>query len=311
MPAAIAALVFVGLMAAISAYGYRRYVRPARVYDQLGGAVVQSGSALVDLSPHTNDGWTFRILEQIGEKVPISPQDAGVAARYLIAAGYRSDTAIRVYYGIKILCCVLFFIAGLALHTHVSGIRTLQIVFLAAATLAGYFGPNLVLERMVSARQERIRFSLPDVLDLLVICVEAGLGLDQAIQSVARELAGTHKDISEEFNLVTLEMRAGTRRPDALRNLTDRTGEPDLRKLVAILLQTDRFGTSMADSLRSHSDFMRMKRTQEAEERAHKVGVKLIFPIFFFILPSMVLVAAGPAVIQIFRVLRPLLRGIQ
>jgi tight adherence protein C len=206
---------------------------------------------------------------------------------------------------------VLFFIAGLLLHTHVSGIRTLQIVFLAAATLAGYFGPNLVLERMVSARQERIRFSLPDVLDLLVICVEAGLGLDQAIQSVARELAGTHKDISEEFNLVTLEMRAGTRRPDALRNLTDRTGEPDLRKLVAILLQTDRFGTSMADSLRSHSDFMRMKRTQEAEERAHKVGVKLIFPIFFFILPSMVLVAAGPAVIQIFRVLRPLLRGIQ
>jgi tight adherence protein C len=310
MPIAIAAIVFMGLATAISLFGYRRYVRPARVYDQIGGAAVQSRSALVNLSPPTDSGWTIKILEQVGEKIPVSPADAGVATRYLMAAGYRSDAAIRVYYGVKVLCCVLFFVLGLLLHTHVSGIRTLQIVFLIAATLGGYFGPNLVLERLVSARQERLRFSLPDVLDLLVICVEAGQGLDQAVQSVARELAGTHKDISDEFNLVTLEMRAGKRRSDALRNLTERTGEADLRKLVAILLQTDRFGTSMADSLRSHSEFMRMKRTQEAEERAHKVGVKLIFPIFFFILPSIVLVAAGPAVIQIFTVLSPLLRGL-
>ena len=310
MTAAIAAVVFMAIMTAISLYGYRRYVRPARVYDQIGGTAVQSISALVDFSPPAEGGWTVRMLQMVGEKVPVSPQDAGVATRCLISAGYRSDAAVRIYYGAKVVCCVLFFVLGLMLHTHVSGIRILQIVFLIAATAGGYFGPNLLLDRMVSARQQRIRFSLPDVLDLLVICVEAGQGLDQAVQSVARELAGTHNDISDEFKLVTLEMRAGKRRGDALRNLSERTGEPDLRKLVAILLQTDRFGTSMGESLRSHSEFMRMKRTQEAEERAHKVGVKLIFPIFFFILPSIILVAAGPAVIQIFRVLVPLLRTV-
>jgi tight adherence protein C len=309
MAAGLSALIFLCLAAAISLYGYRKYVRPARMVDQLGGAVAAQ-PVLVN-EPMDQGGGVVRVLQLIGEKVPISPQDAGIARRYLIAAGYRSDTALYIYYGAKVACCAAALFVALLLHSSITSIRTLQIAFMIAATAGGYFGPNLVLERLVSLRQERIRFSLPDALDLMVICVEAGLGLDQAVQGVARELAITHKDISDEFNLSTLEMRAGKRRSEALRNLVDRTAEPDLRKLVAVLMQTDRFGTSMADSLRAHSDFMRMKRTQEAEERANKVGVKLIFPIFFFVLPSMIMVAAGPAIIQIFRVLRPLMRGVQ
>ena len=151
--------------------------------------------------------------------------------------------------------------------------------------------------------------SLPDALDLLVVCVEAGLGLDQAISHVSRELHLTHRAISDELGLVTLEMRAGKRRAEALRNLADRTGEAELRKLIATLIQSDRFGTGIAEALRTHSDFMRVRRRQEAEERAGKVGVKLVFPIFFFILPSMLVVSAGPAMLQVFKYLFPMMEN--
>jgi tight adherence protein C len=137
--------------------------------------------------------------------------------------------------------------------------------------------------------------------------MEAGLGLDQAIANVSRELLRTHREISEELGLVTLEMRAGKRRSEALKNLADRSSESELRKLVATMIQADRFGTSIAEALRVHSDFMRVRRRQEAEERAGKVGVKLVFPIFFCILPSMLLVAAGPGLLQLFKGLFPLM----
>ena len=175
---------------------------------------------------------------------------------------------------------------------------------------AGWVLPRFFLEKKVAKRQEILRLSLPDALDLMVVSVEAGLGLDQAIQHVARELHPSHPDLSEEMSLVTLEMRAGKRRSEALRNFAERTGEAEIRKLVAILVQNDRFGTSMGESLRTHSDFMRMRRRQEAEERAGKVGVKLVFPIFFFILPSMLVVAAGPGILQVFKYLFPMMKQI-
>jgi tight adherence protein C len=170
--------------------------------------------------------------------------------------------------------------------------------------------PKFFLEKRVAKRQEIVRLSLPDALDLLVVSVEAGLGLDQAIQHVARELAVSHPELSEDMALVTLEMRAGKRRSDALRNFAERNGEAEIQKLVAILIQNDRFGTSMGESLRQHSDFLRTRRRQEAEERAGKVGVKLVFPIFFFILPSMLIVAAGPGILQIFKYLFPMMKHI-
>jgi tight adherence protein C len=164
---------------------------------------------------------------------------------------------------------------------------------------------------MVGRRQERIRLALPDVLDLMVVCMEAGLGLDQALGNVSRELLRTYPDVSQELALVNLEMRAGKRRVDAMKNLADRADEPELRKLVATLIQADRFGTSLAEALRTHADFLRVRRRQDAEERAGKVGVKLVFPIFFFILPAMLLVAAGPGLLQLFKNLFPMMRGFQ
>jgi len=142
-----------------------------------------------------------------------------------------------------------------------------------------------------------------------VVSVEAGLGLDQAIQHVARELITSHPQLSEELTLVTLEMRAGKRRSDALRHFAERTGEDEIRKLIAILVQNDRFGTSMGESLRAHSDYLRTRRRQEAEERAAKVGVKLVFPIFFFIMPSMVIVTAGPGLLHVFKDLFPMMQN--
>jgi len=304
----VSAILFLSLMGAVTLFGYRRYVRPGRVLDQLGGMTVTSESALI-ASGGPQQSVLVRITQHIGEKVPISPQDVSVARQFLVAAGYRSETAVRIYYGIKVLLCVGLLILAFLFRDVVTSNPVLRMVLVVAAGLAGYFGPSLVLDHLVSARQERLKLSLPDALDLMVVCVEAGLGLDQAIRSVSEELRLTHKEISEELGLVTLEMRAGKRRADSLKNLADRTGEAELRKLVAILIQADRFGTSISDSLRTHSDFMRVRRRQEAEERAAKVGVKLVFPIFFFILPSMLIVAAGPGLLQIFKYLFPLMKN--
>jgi tight adherence protein C len=295
---------FVILMLAISYVGYRHYARPARYYEQLGAAAATVGA---QTGPR-QEGLVVRVIRQIGEKVPISPADVTMTRRYLIAAGFRSDSALPVYYGIKVITGATFFVVALLIRGSIPVIPLLQLLIVAAGGLAGYFAPNLVVEYLVSRRQEALRFSLPDALDLMTVCVEAGLGLDQAILTVSRELEITHRELSEELSLVTLEMQAGKRRAEALRNLADRTGETELRKLIAILIQTDRFGTSMAESLRTHSDFMRIRRRQEAEERAGKVGVKLVFPIFFCIMPAMLVVVAGPGMLQVIKQLFPLMK---
>jgi len=308
MAVLISSILFIFLMGTITIFGYRRYAKPGRVYDQLSAPAPAVGAALMDAPAH--QGAFVRITHQIGEKVPISPQDVSTARRYLVAAGHRSESAIRIYYGIRVVMCVCLLVAAFFLRDMITANPVLRIVIIVAGALAGYFGPSFVLDSMVKARQERIRLALPDALDLMVVSVEAGLGLDQAVRSVSEELKMTHKDVSEELGLVTLEMRAGKRRAEALKNLADRTGEPELRKLVAILIQADRFGTSIAESLRTHSDFLRVRRRQDAEERAGKVGVKLVFPIFFFILPSMLVVAAGPGLLQVFKYLFPMMKSV-
>src|SRR5579859_5461791 len=307
----ISIVLFSLLMAAISYYGYRSYARPGRFYERLGGPVldVEGGVAAAGSLSHTPEvGWVVRVIQQVGEKVPISPDDAGAVRRDLIMAGYRSDTAIKVFSGIKLTLCVLLVICAFALKSEIAN-PVLRIVAIAFAGFMGFYLPGFVLDKKIAKRQETIRLSLPDALDMLVVSVEAGLGLDQALQHVGRELQLTHKELSEELSLVNLEMRAGKRRSEALRNLAERTGEPELQKLVAVLVQTDRFGTSIGDSLRAHSDFLRVKRRQEAEERAGKVGVKLVFPIFFFILPAMLVVAAGPGLLQVFKYLFPMMNS--
>ena len=163
---------------------------------------------------------------------------------------------------------------------------------------------------MAAKRQKEIARGLPNALDLLVVCVESGLGLDQAILQVSKELEHAHPEISEEFGLVNLELKAGKRRVEALRNLAERTGVDDLKKLVAVLIQADRFGTGVAQSLRAHADFMRIQARQVAEEKAAKLGVKLIFPIFFCILPSLFVVTVGPVAMKIMRELIPMMNNI-
>ena len=300
-------LLFLVLMSAIAYFGYRRYARPGRVYEQLGGAATLTTPML---SPQdAGDGMVVKVIQHLGEQVPIDPADASLLRRDLMAAGYRSENALFVYQAARVICVVVLVILALVFRSYLTSNGILAIVIPIGAGMLGFFGPSLYLDHLVSARHERIRMSLPDALDLMVVSVEAGLGLDQAIQYVAKELITTHPDVAEEFQLVNLEIRAGKRRVEALRNLAERTGEAELRKLVAILVQTERFGTSIADSLRTHSDFMRVRRRQEAEERANKVGVKLVFPIFFFILPAMLVVSAGPGLLQVFKFLFPLMRN--
>ena len=300
-------LLFLVLMSAIAYFGYRRYARPGRVYEQLGGEATLTTPML---SPQdAGDGMVVKVIQHLGEQVPIDPADASLLRRDLMAAGYRSENALFVYQAARVICVVVLVVLALVFRSYLTSNGILAIVIPIGAGMLGFFGPSLYLDHLVSARHERIRMSLPDALDLMVVSVEAGLGLDQAIQYVAKELITTHPDVAEEFQLVNLEIRAGKRRVEALRNLAERTGEAELRKLVAILVQTERFGTSIADSLRTHSDFMRVRRRQEAEERANKVGVKLVFPIFFFILPAMLVVSAGPGLLQVFKFLFPLMRN--
>jgi tight adherence protein C len=307
LPILLASFLFLLLMAVISVYGYRAYVRPGRIYDRVGG-MAEAAVAAETVSVKPRD-IVVRVFEQIGEQIPLSPGDQTVTKRELVMAGFRSDGAIRIFFGIKVIFCVVMFFFALTLHRHITENPVLRIVFLVAGTGLGYYAPGMILEKQVKKRQMKLRLSLPDALDMMVVSVEAGLGLDQALQYVAREIEETHPELSDEFSLVGLEMRAGKRRSEALRNLADRTGEEELRKLVAILVQTDRFGTSMGESLRTHSDFMRLRRKQEAEERAAKVGVKLVFPIFLFILPSMMIVAAGPAMLKLFTDLFPMMQS--
>jgi tight adherence protein C len=303
----IALLIFAALMAAISYLGYRFYARPGRLYEQLGGRAVFTMPGVDRLTSEEEPGLMVGVLQQIGEVVPMDPDDASVIRRDLMAAGYRSESAVTVYVGIRAVSAVALVLLALLFRTNITSNPILGIVIPVAAGFLGYFGPSFVLDHLISNRQERIRFGLPDALDLMVVCVEAGLGLDQALQYVATELSKAHPDVCQEMELANLEIRGGKRRTEALHNLAERTGEPELRKLVAVLVQTDRFGTSVADSLRTHSEFMRVRRRQEAEERAAKVGVKLVFPIFFLILPSMLVVTAGPGLLQVFKYLFPMM----
>jgi len=215
----------------------------------------------------------------------------------LIRAGFRTTEAMQAVSGLRLLLPIAFvaiaFFSGLY--------RWNAFLVLAMAALLGYMLPEMWLVARVRSRQHRLRLAVPDGLDLLVICVEAGLGLDHALLRVSEELAITHPELSEELQLVTAEMRLGKTRTDALRELARRTGLDDIKSLVGMLVQTERFGTSIAQSLRVHSDDLRMKRRQRAEEMAAKISVKMVPVLVFFIFPALMIVVIGPAFIAIAR----------
>jgi tight adherence protein C len=242
-------------------------------------------------------------LDPLSRALPISPTGLSKTREWLIQAGYRSPQHQTIYRGLRVLFAALGF-GAVALFTGMS-----SPFLLAGMPAFGYFIPRFLLKRAVKARQRRIRLALPDALDLTVICVEAGLPLDQALQRVGEDLAYAHPELSAEFHMVNLETRAGKPRVEALRNLAGRTGVEDIRALVGTLIQTDRFGTSVAQALRVHSESLRTERRQRAEEQAAKTTVKMIIPLVLFVLPSLIFVTVGPAVIQLMHVLLPLSAG--
>jgi tight adherence protein C len=241
-------------------------------------------------------------LASIGRLLPAAAdRQASRAQLAMIRVGYRGVDARFVIRGIKVILPV-----ALLSMVVLSGVyRSAPLPILLLALVGGVVLPELWLRWRGNARQRRLRRALPDALDLMVICVEVGLGLDQALMRVAQELRVVHPELSDELQIVTLEMRVGKTRIDALRELARRTNLDDIRTLVAMLIQTERFGTSIAQSLRVHSDELRTKRRQRAEERSAKTSVKMVIPLVLFIFPALMVVVLGPAIIALVRQLEP------
>ncbi len=301
----ITLIVFVALALGVAFAGMKLYVKPKEAIERVVGGIEQPEHMPTHPSLALHD-----LIKKLGNIVPQSPKDVTVMQRRLIRAGVRNEGALRTLYGAKFALGVslpLLMAATILGSSFETGNKMMAIL---ASAAVGFFGPNEYVRRMATKRQKEISRGLPNALDLLVVCVESGLGLDQAILQVSKELKKAHPEISEEFGLVNLELKAGKRRVEALRNLAERTGVDDLKKLVAVLIQADRFGTGVAQSLRAHADFMRIQARQVAEEKAAKLGVKLIFPIFFCILPSLFVVTVGPVAMKIIRELIPMMNNI-
>lgn len=240
-------------------------------------------------------------LASIGKLGPAPKPRTPKNELLMIRAGYRTPEAMMAVRGFKILVPGALLAVVLATGLY----RWNPFLIIGLALVAGYLVPDMWLTWRVRARQRLLRRALPDALDLLVICVEAGLGLDQALLRVAQELNVAHPELSDELQLVNLEMRVGKTRLDAMRELARRTGVEDIKALVGMLIQTERFGTSVAQSLRVHSDDLRIKRRQRAEEMAAKTTVKMVPVLVFFIFPALMVVILGPAMIAIMRQLMP------
>jgi len=259
--------------------------------------------------------WIQRVVKLTGPLAKLSVPEEGwessAVRTHFMNAGFRNPSAPVVYFGAKTVLALLFPVllylyiktTGSALHGN-----TLLAALLVVAAV-GYYLPNIILRRLVFLRQREIFETFPDALDLMTICVEAGLAMDAAIARVADEIKLTSPVLSEELHLVTLELRAGASKEKALRNLALRTGVEDVDILVAMLIQAERFGTGIGASLRVHADSLRTKRRLRAEEAAAKIALKLLFPLIFCIFPSLLLVLLGPAFIQIYRILLPAFGG--
>ena len=280
----------------LSLVGFRFWVQPKAALERVMGEV-----GLVEQAVR-HPSLSFRdLLTKIGNVVPSNPADVGILQKRLLSAGIRSQHGLKLLYGLKGSLALLLtllstgLIFGFQLQTEMSIFQ-----ILAAAAL-GWLAPNLVLSRLATKRKKAIKKGLPNALDMLVICVESGLGLDQALMQVSKELQIAHPEITDELAVMNLEIRAGKRRSEALHNFGERTDVDEAKRMVSVLIQADRFGTSISQSLRNFSDYMRVKMRQEVEEKAAKIGVKLVFPIFFFILPSLFVVTVGPIIVTVVR----------
>jgi len=256
-------------------------------------------------STPTPHGPILRFFEKIGEGLrPKKEDEISKLKQLFLKAGFRNEKATALFFGFKALLAILFtavaFLIKISLPKPMTPLN-FTILLLVLAML-GLYIPNLWLKLRTARRQEKIQQGLPDALDMMVVCVEAGTGLDAAVARVGEEMKISNKTLSDEFRLLSLELRAGKTRKDAFRNLSLRTGLEDVSNLVTLLIQTEKFGTSIAQALRVHADFMRTKRFQKAEEIAAKMPLKMIPFLVLFIFPAFLLVAAGPGILAIVRV---------
>jgi len=290
-----AALTFLFLFLLIASGGLILFYREAMI--QRISAVITprpKPGSLRETIAHTGSS-LGSMVSQFERVVPKSKADVSVVQQRLIRAGYRRDSAVNYFYGAKVL--VPIFLVMLAFVTGIGHSNPFFVYLIAIGV--GFLLPDFWLSNRISARQARIRRGLPDVLDLLVICIEAGLSLDQSIARTADELILAHPAICDELGMVVLEQRAGCPRADAWRHFAERTNVESVRNLVSVLIQSEKFGTSIAKTLRVHSDTLRTQRRQKVEEQAAKTTVKLVFPLVLFIFPSLFLVTLGPAAITV------------
>ena len=259
----------------------------------------KSGGSLL-AEPELRGGFEFfaQAFRRVGENVPAAKGAANPMRNVLISAGYRYPSAVPVFYGIK--CATALMISGV-----VGGIAAMNAADFFSGSIAvvcaggfGFLLPDFMLKRMIGARRKRIQRAIPAALDLLVLSIEAGQSLNQSIVDTSLELRLAHPDLSAELTQVHLELRAGQSRADALRHLGARNGDPELKKLSNLLVDSERFGTSLGPALRTHAKYLRTRMRQQAQESARKVTVKLIFPVFFLIFPSVLLVTLGPALLH-------------
>ncbi|HVH29032.1 MAG TPA: type II secretion system F family protein [Vicinamibacterales bacterium] len=247
------------------------------------------GEAIASLQlTDTQAAWVKR-FQQV---VPKSPKEMSALQRRLATAGYR-DTGTAVLYGLAETGLPI--VCGIAAFVQFGVTRWYLVVF---AAVMGFVAPSLWLSRKTALRQKQIRNGLPDALDLMIVCIESGSSVDQSIVKASDELDISHPALADELRLVTMEMRAGKARLEAFKNFASRTKVDEVRSLVAMLIQTDRFGTSIAQALRTHAEVARTKRRQNAEERAAKIGVKLVFPLVFFLFPALYIAILGPVVVD-------------
>ena len=293
---AVSITFFLVMLSVVAAAGYYLWGREA------AGAAGEPSTAewaIEDVSSPTGLPNWLQVMSEVGAMWKLSETENLKVKRDLAAAGFRHELAVSTFLGLKASAMVLIpVIAAGVMYSINPDLLGIMPAVLCSAYL-GYRLPDNLLRRAMEKRKRKLNRGLPDLLDLLVIQVESGLSLEQALADTARDLRLAHPVLAEELGVFQLELRAGTSRTEALRNLGERPREPETRKLASLLIQADRFGTSISRVLRTQARYMRIRRRQNAEEQAHKVGVKLIFPIFFLIMPSMFLVTAGPAVLYL------------
>lgn len=300
----LAAGFFAFVLAAVTAAGY--------CYERLFGrgeaGAAGKGSAVVGIARAGSRAVFANLFQSIGENFPAAKNERNPYRTRLVAAGYRWPAALAIFYGIK--CGSALFLAGflgiLALvYQHQGAAAPLPMI---CGLGLGFLLPDRVLSSRVHARARRLRSAVPAALDLMVLAMEAGQSLDQSVADASRGLKRTHPELAAEFAQLFLELRTGGSRAEAFRGMARRNEEPELRKLANLLIDSDRFGVSIGPALRSHAKYLRTRFRQQAQEKARKVGIKLIFPVFFLIFPSVLLVTLGPACISIVEQLKTLVQ---